>query len=159
MRKLATTAVVFIALLLPGVAKAGFILESSIGKGLQVSPSVQKDLQPVNLLVAPGYGLGKMIRAELGVVLDLPKESKDLNLRLRPMLVVDPPILPIYGRVILGVANLLDKSRAFEFGGAIGAGGSLGPVGLFGEVGVIPQAASDGFVWLLEGRVGGYYAF
>lgn len=164
MRHLSQAALLALALLLPAVpsiAKAGFIVEASLGKGLQVSPSIEQSFQQTNLLLAAGYGLGQVLRLEGGVVMDLPQTNRDLNLRFRPMLVIDPPILPVYGRLIAGFSNLLGSGPvAYEFGGAIGAGFSLMGVGVYAEIGLIPQAASGSqFAWLAEGRLGGYYAF
>lgn len=164
MRHLSLAGLLAIALLVPGAANAGFIVEASLGKGMQVAPSIDDSLQQTNLLLAVGYGLGTMLRLEAGMVMDLPQSNdggdRDLNLRVRPMLVIDPPILPVYGRLIAGFANVIgDGPLAYEFGGAIGAGISLFGIGLFAELGLIPQAVDSNFAWLGEGRVGGYYAF
>lgn len=159
MHKLSLAIAALAVYVLPSAAQAGWVVEASVGRGMQVEPSVDDDLGPTNLLVAPGYGLGEVLRAEVGFVIDLPEENVGTNLRLRPMLVIDPPILPLYGRLIVGVANLLENERAFEFGGAVGIGGSIGGIGLYAEVGALPQAIAGDFIWIAEGRAGAYLAF
>ncbi len=159
MRKLSLVIAVAVALAVPAVARAGFILEASLGRGWQVSPSIDDSAGPWNVMVAPGYGLGEMIRAELGFVIDMPNDGAETNLRLRPMLVIDPPIIPIYGRLIFGVGNLLEGDRSIEFGGALGVGVSLLGVGIFAEGGVIPQRVGGATATIIEARAGGFYAF
>jgi hypothetical protein len=143
----------------PSVAHAGIIVEASLGKGAQVSPSIDKKWGPTNFMLAPGLTLGQMIRAELGFVMDMPNNGIGTNLRLRPMLVVSPPIIPLYGRLIIGVANLLDGRRSFEYGAALGVGASLAGIGLFAEAGVVPQQIGGQSNVILEGRAGGFYIF
>jgi hypothetical protein len=160
MRKLTLFALLAAVMIAPQAARAGFVLEASLGRGMQVAPEFKPEIGRTNLLLAPGYGLGEVLRAEIGFVFDVPDGTNpDLNLRVRPMLVIDPPVLPLYGRVIVGMANVLDDTRAFEFGGAIGAGAELGGVGIYAELGVLPQASDDDFLWLLEGRAGVYISF
>ncbi len=159
MRKLVCSLAVVTALAAPAAAQAGFIVEGSVGKGYIVSPSVSDKAGPTNIMIAPGYGLGEMIRAELGFVFDMPQDNNDLNLRLRPMLVIDPPIIPLYGRLIVGMTNVLSGDRHFEFGAALGVGGSIAGIGLFAEAGMVPMIVSGTTNWNLEGRAGAYYAF
>ena len=143
----------------PQAARAGIIVEASLGKGAQVSPSIDKKWGPTNFMLAPGLSLGQMLRAELGIVMDLPNNGIGTNLRLRPMLVVSPPIIPLYGRLIIGVANLLDGKKSFEYGAALGVGMSLAGLGIFAEAGVVPQQIGGQSNVILEGRVGGFYIF
>lgn len=147
------------ALLIPAAAHAGFVLEGSLGKGVTVSPDVDDRAGPTSVLIAPGYGLGEMLRAELGFVFDMADgNSSTTNLRLRPMLVIAPPVLPVYGRLVLGVTNLLEGDRHIEYGGAVGASMSIAGLGIFAEAGVIPQSINDQLFWVLEGRAGAYFA-
>ncbi|MBN1960085.1 MAG: hypothetical protein JW841_04000 [Deltaproteobacteria bacterium] len=143
----------------PAISKAGVIVEASLGRGAQVSPSVDDKWGPVNIMIAPGLSIGQMLRAELGVVMDMPQDNSDTNMRLRPMLVVSPPLLPVYGRLILGVGNLLEGPRSIEYGGALGVGASLAGIGVFAEAGVIPQRVDGESYVILEGRVGAFYIF
>ena len=53
---------------------------------------------------------------------------------LRPGIRLSPPILPIYGRAIFAVANVLHKNgdkTLFAYGAAAGLKFGLGPVGVF----------------------------
>lgn len=159
MRKLPLILLAVITLAGPALAHAGFVVEGSFGKGWQASPEVGRGLGPTNFMVAPGVGIGELLRVEVGFVFDLPQEEVGTNLRIRPMLVLDPPVLPLYGRLIVGFANILEGDRSFEFGGAVGIGGSVGGLGLFGEVGLVPQAVSSEYLWILEGRAGAYISF
>ncbi len=155
MRKLVTGTVVAMALcLVPMAAQAGFVLEASLGKGLTLDPV---EATPTNIMIAPGYGLGEVLRLELGFVASLP-DVGDFDLELRPMLVLDPPLFPLYARLILGVTSLLNDP-VIAYGGAVGVGGSLFGLGVFGEIGALPRSVAGTFVWVVEGRVGVYYAF
>jgi hypothetical protein len=159
MRKLALSVVVALAVLVPAAAQASVILEASLGRGYTVKPTVDNKAGPVNVEIAPGIGLGEILRAELGFVWDLPNNGAGSQLRLRPMLVFSPPIIPLYARLIVGMTDAFHSDRHFEFGGAVGVSASLFGVGLFGEVGYVPQRSNGTLYSILEGRVGGYYAF
>lgn len=157
MRHLAKLILAFALAAVPAVAHADFILEGSAGSGYQVSPSVDTNRQPINLMLAGGWGFGEWIRGEVGVLAEIPDSDKyDFDLQVRPMLVIDPPIIPIYGRLIVGVADLLDDAH-FAFGGMVGLGGSIGGIGLFAEAGMVPKVIDSDFNWILEGRAGLYY--
>ena len=145
-------------MIVPMTAKAGFVIEGSVGSGFTVKPDCCHRT-PTNIMLAPGYGLGEMLRAELGIVGNMADvENSEFDLQLRPMLVIDPPIIPIYGRLVLGIFNLLsDADTEIAYGGALGVSFSLMGLGVFGEVGYIPVGNAD--TQLLEGRVGAYYAF
>ena len=142
----------------PLTANAGFVVEASIGKGLTLNPEVTGT--DLNIMIAPGYGIGEMLRLELGVVTALGDVSSDFDLEFRPMLVIDPPLFPLYGRLVVGVVNVANEADvAFAFGGALGMSVSLGGAGIFGEAGVLPRSVADQFLWVLEFRAGVYYAF
>lgn len=136
-------------------AWAGIFVEGSLGKGASVKPEVHA--QPLNVMVAPGYSLlARMVRLQLGIVGDVPdvKASK-FDLGLRPMLTLSPPILPIYGRLILAFNNLFhDELRTVAYGAALGFGFSIGPVGIFAEAGLLPRSLADRMIWVVEGRAG-----
>jgi len=86
MHKISLLAVV-VALAVPAVARASIVVEGSVGRAAQVSP--WNSDQPTNIEIAPGIGIGDMIKAELGFVVDW-QNGQRTNLRLRPMLVVSP---------------------------------------------------------------------
>ena len=145
-----------VALVIPAAAKAGFVLEASLGRAAQVSP--WNSDQPTNIELAPGFSIANIIKAELGFVVDMQKGAKT-NLRLRPMLVINPPIIPLYGRLIVGYDNLFSGDRHFEYGGAVGVSVSFTVVGVFAEVGYVPQHTDAGFQHFVEGRVGAALSF
>jgi hypothetical protein len=144
--------------LAPAAAHAGMILEGSVGKGVLVSPSPVKATQ-TNLMLTPGVTfVDDILRLELGVVGDLPdiKDSK-FDLQLRPMVVVAPPILPIYGRAIFAVANVFHNNGSktlFAYGAAAGLKFGLGPIGVFAEAGFLPRSVNSRINWVIEGRAG-----
>ena len=154
MSKLSTALAVLAFCAVPLTAQAGFVVEGSVGKGLTVDPL---DDTATNIMIAPGYGLGEILRLELGFAFNLP-DVGDFDLELRPMLVLDPPLFPVYGRLILGVTGLL-SDVVIAYGGALGVGGSLFGIGAFAEVGVLPRSVADTMFWVIEGRLGVYYAF
>ncbi len=153
-------ALIFAALVgTPLAAHAGFVVEASAGRGAMVSPSIEPDVGVTSFQLMPGYGLGEVLRAGIGVVFDAPEGDAPANLRLRPTLTLDPPIFPLYGRLILGVSNLLDGDTNFEYGGAVGVGGSVAGIGLFAEIGVLPETVAEETIWIAEGRAGVMLAF
>ena len=111
-------------------------------------------------MLAPGWGIGDWVRAELGLVTALGDTTGGkFDLELRPMFVLAPPMVPVYGRAIFAVTNLLNSPIVLAYGAAVGVGISLGGIGLFGEVGILPRSIAGTFVWILEGRLGVYYLF
>lgn len=170
MRKLVMAVVLTFTVLLPGLARADWELEGSLGKGGQItSPRAWGQL---NLMVTPGYALS-ILRLQLGIVGDFAdKSGSKTNLELRPMIAIVPPILPIYGRVIFAVNNLIGRSgtrREVAYGAAGGVRFGLGPIGVFAEIGVLPgsryfvQSGSTNlaskYALVIEGRVGAYIKF
>jgi hypothetical protein len=144
------------------VAHAGWIVEGSIGKGVKVNPKPVAATQ-TNLMIAPGYTIIDLIRLELGVVADLPdvKESK-FDLQFRPMIVVAPPILPLYGRAIFAIANVFHNNgdkTIFAYGAAAGLKLGVGPVGVFAEAGFLPRSVNSSISWVIEGRLGANLSF
>lgn len=173
---LAALAVVAALALVPAPASAGFGVEVSAGSGVQLSPSVERT--PVNVMVAPGYGLAGLLRLELGLVGNLGDvQNSKFDLELRPMVVISPPLFPLYLRAIFAVQNLVDGPTTLAYGGALGLSFGLAGVGLFVEAGVLPRnakvavatglpvfgatgvATRDEFRWFLEGRAGLSFGF
>jgi hypothetical protein len=152
MRKLLVASAVVLYALTPASARA-IGLEASVGKGMAVSPEVAA--QPTNLMVAPGIQF-VFVRLSLGVVADLPdvKES-EFDLGLRPMLTISPPILPLYGRLVFAVNNLINSDRrTLAYGAALGLSFGLAGIGVFAEAGLLPRSQNNQTFWVLEGRLG-----
>jgi hypothetical protein len=145
-------------------ARAGWIVEGSVGKGVKVSPSPVKATQ-TNLMLAPGYTLLDILRFEVGLVGDLPDlQASKFDLQVRPMIVVAPPIFPLYGRAIFAVTNILNGKTTVAYGAAAGIKFGLGPVGVFAEAGVLPRSVSppigpSQINWVIEGRLGANLSF
>jgi hypothetical protein len=158
MRKLALSVVVALAVLVPAAAQASVVVEASLGRGYQIKPTTSSNL-PTNIMIAPGVGLGDVLKLELGMVWDMPHSGQGNQFRLRPMLVLNPPIIPIYGRLICGVTDVFGDNRGFEFGGAVGVSVSLLGLGIFGEVGYLPERIHSTTLTVVEGRVGAYFVF
>jgi hypothetical protein len=148
-------ALAFVLVATPVVANAGMVVEASAGRGTLIEPSFEPNQGVTSFMIAPGYGLGEVIRLALGVVWDVPEGGEAGNFRLRPMLTLDPPLLPIYGRLIFGFTNLTgDGGVQYEVGGALGVGAELGGIGLFAELGVIPEFVEGERYTTVEGRGG-----
>lgn len=138
-------------------AHATFNLEFSVGAGGQVSPLRQ--YEATNLMVTPGLGiLENILRFELGVVGSFAaithRDPHSFDLELRPMVVVSPPVIPLYLRVIFAGVDLFSPKRTIAYGGALGVGISAFGLGIFAELGVLPRVFESQFQWLLEGRAG-----
>ena len=146
----------------PREAHATFDLEFSIGAGGQVSPN--RAYEATNLMVTPGIGiLENILRFELGVLGSFAavanRDPHSFDLELRPMVVISPPIIPLYLRIIFAGVDLFSPKRTVAYGAALGVGISAFGLGIFGELGVLPRVFESQFQWLLEGRVGVSLAF
>jgi hypothetical protein len=142
----------------PAVARAAIIVEGSFGKGSKVSPS-PTHATPTNFMVAPGLAI-PFVHLQLGLVWDLPDvEPKQHNLELRPMITIAPPILPLYGRVVFAVTNLVHDKTTIAYGAALGLSLGLGPIGVFAEAGVLPRSSDSKINWVIEGRLGASLTF
>jgi hypothetical protein len=137
-------------------ARAGLGVEASLGYGYEVSPTTES--QATNIMIAPGYDVGGLLRAELGLVglygAARAGDTSGLNLEFRPMLVLSPPILPIYGRLVVAAVNPFSADRTLAYGGAAGISLGLGGVGVFGELGLLPRSVANAIHWVMEGRAG-----
>jgi hypothetical protein len=185
MRKFLAAAILTALFMLPASARAGFILEGSLGKGGQVAPEPRR-WEQLNLEITPGYAPSwpvlSWFRLQLGIVTAFADTSdSSTQLELRPMIAIVPPIIPVYGRLIFAVANLLESNgskREFAYGGAVGVrvgipGISFIPaMGVFVEAGLLPRkrdipstdpakagTADSKFAWIIEGRGGVYLDF
>ncbi len=158
MRKLMMSLLAVALLAMPMAAQAGFVVEGSLGYGAQMRPSFEVEGQ--SLMLAPGYALlGEVLRLELGLVLNRSQlDNGDFHMQLRPMLVIDPPILPFYVRGIVGFDDPFGD-RQLAYGAALGVGGSVLGLGLFAEAAYLPRFDGGTRVDLAEARVGGFFAF
>jgi hypothetical protein len=94
----------------------------------------------------------------VGAVPDI--EDSKFNLQVRPMLTISPPILPLYGRLILAIANIGGEGDTeVAYGGALGLSFGLGPVSVFAEAGALPRSRNDEISWVIEGRLGAGLSF
>ncbi|HET6438049.1 MAG TPA: hypothetical protein VFG59_08305 [Anaeromyxobacter sp.] len=145
----------------PSAARAGTVLEGSVGSGLRWQPTPVERI-PTNVMLAGGYSFAGALKLELGVVGNLADVNhSQFDLDIRPMVVLKPPVLPFYVRGILGVSGLVEGPAAVNYGGALGVRiGALG-VGAFLEAGALSRRVTiDGQhrdAWVAEGRLGFYW--
>ncbi len=147
-------------LLAPLTARAGLVLEGSVGSGLTLSPDAGNRI-PTNLMLTGGYSF-PAVKLELGVVGNLADvENAKFDVDLRPMLVIQPPAFPLYGRVILGVTGLVEGPTAFSWGGAAGFRFGVLGLGAFVEAGALSRRievnGKEEDSWFAEGRLGVYW--
>lgn len=157
-----------IAFAAPLRASAGLVLELSAGSGARVDPTPVERIQ-TNVMLTGGYALPVPFTLELqlgllGTLEDV-KESR-FDLQLRPMIVVAPPMFPLYLRGVAAVTGLGNSDdQEVVIGGALGARIGLGGLGVFIEAGGIPYKVAvptetgsrNETVWVAEGRLGGYW--
>lgn len=149
----------------PAVARAGFMLEGSVGSGVRTSPTPVERI-PTNVMLAPGYSLAGILRLQLGVLGNMSdaKNSK-FELDLRPMVTVSPPLFPLYLRGVFAVTNLNRSPVKYQYGGALGLRIGVLGVGGFVEAGYVPRivqistptGTTDKTYKIVEGRVGVYW--
>ncbi len=158
------------ALALPSAASAGPLVEVSLGSGLQAGVGDVTRI-PTNVGLAAGYGFAGMLKLEVGAFASLgdvktsvnDASAHKTNVDVRGMVVVSPPLFPIYLRGIVGVTNLVTGKSKATYGGALGASFGMFGVGAFVEAGAMQRtytvtlpgglsASKDG--WQVEGRVG-----
>ncbi len=144
----------------PAAARAGSIYELSAGSGYRWDPKPTGRV-PTNVMFAAGYSM-PVVKLELGALGNLAdvKHTK-FDLELRPMVVVKPPLFPLYARGFAGVSGLVEKPTALTYGAALGVRmGALG-VGAFLEAGALRRRVKIADVnkdtWVAEGRLGIYW--
>ncbi len=161
MSRLCSLSLALVMLAGPAVARAGTIIEGSVGSGFRWDPSPVERI-PTNVMLAAGYSFASVLKLELGVVGNLAdvKHSK-FDLDLRPMIVLKPPVLPFYVRGILGVSGLVEGPAALNYGGALGVRLGLLGVGAFLEAGALSRRVKfngeNKDSWVAEGRLGVYW--
>lgn len=146
----------------PAPARAGAVLEGSLGVGMQLDPTV--DRTPLNVMLAPGFTFTDYLRLQLGLVANLADvQNSKFDLELRPMVTLAPPVLPLYGRAIVAVQNLVNGPTTWALGGALGVSFGLAGASVFVEAGVLPHdvrtATGDDFRWFAEARAGVGFVF
>ncbi|HYD41262.1 MAG TPA: hypothetical protein VEB43_10580 [Anaeromyxobacter sp.] len=160
MAKLFSAAVALTLFLAPLSARAGGLFEASLGSGLRWDPEPTERI-PTNVMLAAGYSF-PVVKLELGALANLGDvEDSEFDVDLRPMIVVKPPLFPLYVRGILSYGNLIEGPKSFGYGGALGVRiGALG-VGGFVEAGALTKKVKVGDVeediWFAEGRLGVYW--
>jgi hypothetical protein len=159
MAKLHWALVASALLLAPLTARAGLVFEGSAGSGITLSPH-SGDRIPTNVMLTGGYSF-PVFKLELGVVGNLADvEHSKFDLDIRPMLVVKPPLFPVYARAIAGVSGLVEGPSSFTYGGALGVRIGLG-VGAFLEAGALSKRIKvndeNRDAWYAEGRLGVYW--
>ncbi|HEY6101581.1 MAG TPA: hypothetical protein VIW03_19235 [Anaeromyxobacter sp.] len=157
---------ILLALLLaPATTLAKVTVELSAGSGFRYDPK-PVDRTPTNVMIAPGVSLAGILKLELGLlgnVADVKGSKFDLD--LRPMVVVSPPLFPLYVRGIFAVTNLMNGPQKIQYGGALGTSFGVLGFGGFLEAGWVPRVVEvttgttkeDKTYWLLEGRLGVYW--
>jgi len=162
MAKLLSAAVALALFLTPFSAHAGGIFEGSLGSGLRWDPKPTERI-PTNVMIAAGYSF-PIVKLELGALANLADvEDSEFDVDLRPMIVVKPPLFPLYVRGILSYSNLIEGPKTFGYGAALGL--RIGPpavgVGAFLEAGALTKKVKFGDVeedvWFAEGRLGVYW--
>ncbi len=160
MRKLGLAVLAVALWAAPRPASAGWLVEGSLGFPWQTSPSSLR--QQTNIMVAPGYSFAMdIVAVQLGVLANLANvDGSSFNWSLRPMVMVQPPVVPLFGRVILDVANLGTKSAplgsstvtTFGFGGGFSFGVAMARI--LAEVDYLPRSIGGTSTTVIEGRVG-----
>ena len=155
----------------PLAARAGGLLfEASVGSGVRAGIGDTERI-PTNVMATLGYGFTDMLKLEVGALANLGDVSASyaaggtkVDVDVRGMVVVSPPLFPLYVRGIAGVTSLKAKPAKFTWGGAVGVGFGLFGIGAFGEVGAMqhtyqipvpvtgPDQEKKG--WQIEGRLG-----
>jgi hypothetical protein len=154
----AALALVLCSLAVAPAARAAIVVEGSVGKGVKLGPAPVKAEQ-TNVMIAPGVSF-PFVKLELGFAWDTPDiEGSKSNFELRPMVVIAPPIIPLYGRVVFAVTNLVEGKTTIAYGAAAGLSFGLGPIGVFAEAGFLPRSRASQINWVVEGRLGVYLEF
>lgn len=132
-------------------------LSGSAGFGYEVHPYHHE--QAENLMLTGGFGiLADRLRFEMGVLGAYgalwAHGPRNVKLEFRPMVRINPPLVPLYARVIFAGLSPFDRSRNIAYGGALGINIPLARLGLFAEVGALPRRVEQRFHWILEARLG-----
>jgi hypothetical protein len=145
----------------PTAARADVLFELSLGSGARIDPKPTERIA-TNIMLASGFSFAGMLKLELGLLGNLGDvQNSKFDLSLRPMVVISPPLFPLYLRGIFAVNGLVDGPTEVAYGGALGLSFGLFGIGVFIEAGYLPQdmdiAGKKTRVKLVEGRIGGYW--
>jgi hypothetical protein len=118
-------------------------------------------------MLASGFSFAGMLKLELGLLGNLGDvQNSKFDLALRPMIVISPPLIPLYIRGIFAVNGLVEGPTRIAYGGALGLSFGLFGIGVFLEAGYLPQDIDipdetgkdvKTRVKLVEGRLGAYW--
>ena len=142
----------------PAPSFAAITIAASTGVGMSVSPDAR--FQGTTLMVAPGWSFLDLVRLELGIAGGFESgyrgRKQGARYELRPMVVITPPIIPLYLRLISGTNQLFSRDRSWLVGAGLGIQISLLKIfGLFAEANFVPRFENEGrSARLLEGRLG-----
>lgn len=132
-----------------------FFVDASVGVPWQTNPSISR--LPTNIMVTPGILVINWVSAEVGVVAGVAQFNQPARWALRPMVGLYPPIIPVYGKLVVNVGNL---NRAgglgviTTVGGALGLKFGVGPIELFIEGDYLPERVEGQNLQVIEGRAG-----
>ena len=144
MRRISLALLTLALLASPLAARAGGLhFEGSVGSGVRAGIGSTERI-PTNLMATLGYGFTDMLKLQVGALANLGDVSASysaggskFDVDLRGMVVVSPPLFPLYLRGIVGVTSLKAKPAKFTWGGALGIGFGLFGIGAFAEVGAM----------------------
>jgi len=155
-RTLAALAAALLAGPIPARAGlADFFVDLSVGLPWRTNPGLSRT--PTNLMLTPGILLVNWVSAELGVAEGFSQFGEPSRLALRPMIGLYPPILPVYGKLVVDIDNLNLAGGlpvVTTVGGALGLLYGVGPVRLFVEGDYLPQTVQGTNQRILELRAG-----
>lgn len=145
---------------LPRPARADvltYTLTGSLGFGYEVHPKHHE--QAENVMATGGIGiLHDRLRFELGALAAYgavwAHGPRHAQFELRPMVRINPPLLPVYARVVFaGLFPTLDRAN-IAYGGALGVNVPLWRLGLMAEVGALPRRVQRVTHYIMEARLG-----
>ncbi|MEL6340301.1 MAG: hypothetical protein AAFP04_12980 [Myxococcota bacterium] len=131
-------------------------IELSLGSGFGFGDSIDDTQRiPTNIMGTVGYELAAgLLEPQLGLVADFGDvDETDFDIQLRPQLKIAPPIIPIYGRLILSVVNIFgDGDTEVYYGGGLGLELPIPLVSPFIEAAVLPTSVEG--LTVFEARIG-----
>ncbi|HYG66969.1 MAG TPA: hypothetical protein VD838_04895 [Anaeromyxobacteraceae bacterium] len=157
------SALILVALLSAAVPASALALlpnvEVSVGtSGSYAADELERD--PTSIMVAPGVGLLPMLSFHVGL-LTRPNADRgdDVDIDVRPMLTIKPPLFPLYARGIVAIPTVIDGTKRIDAGGALGLKFGLFGVSIFSEVAYLANVKEYGTTavhpdWIVDGRIG-----
>ncbi|MEO1173012.1 MAG: hypothetical protein AAFX94_13325 [Myxococcota bacterium] len=155
----------FTAVALAATPEVGSLtVETSFGQGIQLAPAPFGTAQLTSVMIGGGYQLRPSLRVDAGLAVGLnAAEEAGIDLEFRPSMVFQPRRLPFYGRVTLGVVDILSGLTVAVAGG-LGVEVLLDDIGLYVEGNMFGRAGESRsgnpkLLWVVEGRAGGVLRF